>query len=89
MMEMILVMSVVVILFLLTIPNIQTTMEVVNNKGCDAQQKIVDAAILQYMLKYDTTPDNMSILIEEGFLRKNQRFCNDGSEITIVNGQAQ
>lgn len=89
MMEMVLVMSVVVVLFLLTIPNIQTTMSVVNDKGCDAQKKIVDAAILQYTLKHDKTPNSISQLMSDGFLREKQNICNDGTEIRIVNGQAE
>lgn len=89
MMEMVLVMTVVVILFLLTVPNIATTLTVVNDKGCDAQRKVVDAAILQYMLKNDKEPGSTSQLVSEGFLRKKQNFCNDGKEITIVGGQAR
>ena len=89
MMEMVLVMTVVVILFLLTVPNIATTLKVVNDKGCDAQRKVVDAAILQYMLKNDKEPGSTNQLISEGFLREKQNFCNDGKEIKIVGGEAR
>ena len=89
MMEMVLVMTVVVILFLLTVPNIATTLTVVNDKGCDAQRKVVDAATLQYMLKNDKEPSSAKQLISEGFLRQKQNFCNDGKEIKVVRGQAQ
>lgn len=89
MMEMVLVMTVVVILFLLTVPNIATTLSVVNNKGCEAQRKVVDAAILQYMLKHDKEPTSTGQLIADGFLRDKQQFCNDGKEIRLVNGQAE
>ncbi|CAM3572911.1 hypothetical protein ERUR111494_00715 [Erysipelothrix urinaevulpis] len=89
MMEMILVMSVIVVLFLLTIPNIQSTMTVVNDKGCNAQKKVVDAAILQYKLKYDEIPSSVQQLIEAGFIRERQAKCHDGKGISVVNGQAQ
>lgn len=89
MMEMILVMTVVVILFLLTVPNIATTLTVVNDKGCDAQRKVVDAAILQYILQNDTQPSTTQDLISKGFLREKQQFCNDGKEIILIDGQAQ
>lgn len=88
-MEMVLVMTVVVILFLLTVPNIAKTLTVVNDKGCDAQRKVVDAAILQYMLKHDTEPSSTGQLISDGFLRDKQQFCNDGKEIRIVGAQAE
>ena len=87
-MEMVLVMGVVVIIFLLTIPNIQKTMEVVNRKGCDAQLKIIDAAILQYYLKQDATATDIEQLIREGFITERQSKCSDGSDIHISNGQA-
>lgn len=89
MMEMVLVMSVVVILFLLTVPNIVATLAVVNEKGCDAQRKVVDAAILQYILQNDSKPTSTQDLINKGFLREKQQFCNDGKEIVIQDGQAQ
>lgn len=88
MMEMILVMSVIVVIFLLTLPNIQKTMQVVNNKGCDAQLKIVDAAILQSTLKNDKTPISIAELIGDGFITERQQYCSDGTQIFIQNGQA-
>ena len=86
--EMVLVMSVIVIIFLLTLPNIQKTMGVVNSKGCDAQLKIVDAAILQSTLKNDRTPTSITELVNDGFLSSRQTKCSDGGAINIVGGQA-
>ncbi|MEG0327873.1 MAG: prepilin-type N-terminal cleavage/methylation domain-containing protein [Erysipelothrix sp.] len=87
-MEMVLVVSVIVILFLLTIPNIQKTIHVVNDKGCDAQLKVVDAAILQWRLQNDSIPTSMSQLVEGGFLSDRQCYCGDGSRISVHEGQA-
>lgn len=87
--EMVLVMSVIVIIFLLTLPNIQKTMGLVNSKGCDAQLKVVDAAILQSTLKNDATPTSISQLVNDGFLTSRQTKCSDGSSISISNGQAK
>lgn len=86
--EMVLVMSVIVIIFLLTLPNIQKTMGVVNSKGCEAQLKIVDAAILQSTLKNDRTPTSISELVNDGFLSSRQASCADGGAIRIEGGQA-
>ena len=87
--EMILVMSAIVGVFLLTIPNIAKTLTVVNEKSCDAQLKIIDAAILQYRLKYDINPNSIQALVEEGFLSNRQIKCSNGKEIFISNGQAE
>lgn len=86
--EMVIVMAVIVVLFLLTAPNIQNTLSVVNKKGCDAQLKIVDAAILQWQLKHDVVPSSIQQLIDDGFILERQSMCSDGSAILIVNGQA-
>lgn len=87
--EMVLVMSVIVIIFLLTLPNIQETLGIVNNKGCDAQIKIVDSAILQYQLKFDQKPSSISQLVDSGIISQRQTQCSDGTAISIQNGQAQ
>lgn len=86
--EMVLVMSAIVGIFLLTIPNITKTLFVVNDKSCDAQIKVVDAAILQYRLLYDKTPLSIGDLVSEGFLTHKQTKCSNGKMITITNGQA-
>lgn len=87
--EMVLVMSVIVIIFLLTLPNIQQTLGIVNNKGCDAQVKVIDAAILQYKLKFDETPTNISQLVEAGLISQRQTQCQDLGGIVIEDGQAK
>ncbi|QIK70154.1 prepilin-type N-terminal cleavage/methylation domain-containing protein [Erysipelothrix sp. HDW6C] len=87
-MEMILVMAVIVVLFLLTMPNIQKTLNVVNDKGCDAQLKVVDAAILQWQLKNDAIPNSISQLVSEQLITERQTQCSDGTAIGISNGQA-
>lgn len=86
--EMIIVMGIIVVLFLITVPNIQSTLGLVNEKGCDAQLKVIDAAILQWQLKHDAIPTSINDLIEDGFLTSRQQQCSDGSVISIVNGQA-
>lgn len=86
--EMIIVMTVIAILFLLTIPNTQNSLKVANTKGCEAQLKVVDTAILQYMLAEDTQSVSMSSLVSAGYLNERQGYCHDGTPITIVDNQA-
>lgn len=87
-MEMVLVMVIIVILFLLTIPNITKTIGIVNKKGCDVQLKVVDAAILQYIIVNDTKPSSIYSLVDEGVLTERQTYCHDGTRISIQDGRA-
>lgn len=86
--EMVIVMGAIVVLFLLTMPNISNTMDVIDSKGCDAQIKVVDAAILQYRLKFDKIPNSTQELISANFLSERQARCSNNKVIRINNGQA-
>ena len=87
--EMIIVVTIVSILFILSVPNIQKVLGIVNEKGCDALVKVVDSAILEYRLAYDRDPNSVNDLINEGLMSDAQRTCEDGRTISIYNGQAQ
>lgn len=86
--EMIVVIAIISILFLLTIPNIQKTLGLVSEKGCEAQVKVVDTAILQYRLEFDENPGSISDLINAGYLSSDQATCEGNRSIGISNGQA-
>ena len=87
--EMIIVVSIISILFILTVPNIQKVLAVVNKKGCDALVKVVDSAILEYRLEYGRDPGSTADLIHAGFMSDGQTKCEDGRTISIYGGQAQ
>lgn len=86
--EMLFVLSVVMLIFLLTIPNIQKALALVKEKACLAQTKVVDAAILQYELSFDTSPSSVDDLIDEGFITEEQIQCSNDRIIDVVDGQA-
>lgn len=86
--EMTIVILIVSILFLLTTPNIQKTLGIVNKKGCKALEKVGDAAILQYKLEYDEFPGSVSDLISAGLLTEEQIKCDGSRSLKVVNGQA-
>ena len=86
--EMIIVVSVLSVMFLLTVPNIQKVMTIVDRKGCDALVKVVDSAILQYKLDYDEFPISINDLVNAGLIEDNQTECSNGQLITIDDGQA-
>lgn len=88
MLEMILVIAVLSTLLILTVPNIQKVMGIVNRKGCDAQLKIVDTAILEYTIANGGQPPSIADLISEGLLSESQRYCQNHDEIILDGGQA-
>ncbi len=85
--EMVIVVTIISILFLLTVPNIQTVLGIVDKKGCDALIKVADSAILQYRLEYDQNPGSVSDLISAGLMTEEQTRC-DEKTIVISGGQA-
>ncbi len=86
--EMIIVVSILSILFLLAVPNIKKVMSVVEDKGCMAQVKVVDSAIMQYKLDYDEYPGSIGDLVNAGLLSDDQIKCKNGKVIGIYDNQA-
>ncbi len=86
--EMTIVILIVSVLFLLSVPNIQKTMSIVNDKGCRALEKVADAAILQYRMEYDRYPSSTGDLISAGLLTQDQITCSNNRTLVISNGQA-
>lgn len=86
--EMVIVILIISVLFLLVVPNIQKTLTIVNQKGCQAIEKIADSAILQYKIAHDQWPSSVSDLVNEGLLSQSQVTCDGSKTLTIENGQA-
>ena len=86
--EMIVVIMIIALLMLITIPNIQKVVGIVQKRGCESQVKLVDAAILQYMVDTDEIPVSLDELISTGLLSENQRKCQNNKEIYISDGEA-
>lgn len=87
--EMILVLTIITVVFLLTLPNIQQKREIINEKGCDALVEVVNSQILMYQLEHGVEDVNLMDLVEEGYLKESQTKCPNGKSITIIDGQAQ
>lgn len=86
--EMILVLSVIALIFLITLPNIQQKQKIIQKKGCEALTSVVDSQILLYELENLETPSSIHELIQEGYLKEGQDRCPNGEMIEIVDGQA-
>lgn len=87
--EMIIVLSIVALLFLLTIPNIQQKKDIIEKKGCEALIEVVNAQILLYEVENLTTPGNIEVLVNDGYLKESQMYCPDGKRIYIQDGEAR
>ena len=67
--EMMIVLSIVALLFLLTLPNIQQKEEIIEEKGCEALTAVVDAQMIAggYLKESQKRcPDGRSIVIVDG-----------------------
>ncbi len=86
--EMVVVIMVITALFLLTIPNIQNVIDVIQKKGCESQLKVIDTAIVEYMILNDEKPYDLNDLYEAGLISEQQMTCQNKTEIYIEDGQA-
>ena len=87
--EMILVLTIIMIVFLLTLPNIQQKRTIVNNKGCEVLVEVVNSQILMYQLETGDEHVTMDDLISKGYLKESQRSCPNGKRIVIDGGEAK
>lgn len=86
--EMMIVLSIIALIFLLTLPNIQQKQKIIHNTGCDALVEVVNAQILLYEIEHLNSPTAISQLISEGYLKEGQDRCPGGEMIGISGGEA-
>lgn len=86
--EMTIVIIIISVIFLLSVPSIQKTLSVVNNKGCKAIEKVADSAILQYKMEYDEYPGSVDDLVNAGLLNESQTKCDGSKSLVISDGEA-
>lgn len=89
MIEMIIVISIIALLLLLIVPNINEKQKMINLKGCEALRETVNSQIYLFELKHNKLPKNINDLVKDGFLKNNQDKCKNNLKIIIKNGQAQ
>lgn len=86
--EMMIVLTVIALVFLLTLPNIQQKQKTIQTQGCKALMEVVNSQVLLYELDHNKTPASIDVLIKEGYLKENQNICQGGKKIVLRNGQA-
>jgi competence protein ComGC len=78
--EMMIVMLVIAVLLIIMIPNILTHQNAVEEKGCDAFVRTVEAQVQAYKLEHDKMP-TIEELVSGDYL--DGSTCPDGKEIAI------
>ncbi|MGX8835112.1 competence type IV pilus major pilin ComGC [Amedibacillus sp. YH-ame6] len=86
--EMMIVLSIIALVFLLTLPNIQQKEKIIRTKGCEALVEVANAQILLYEVENLVPPTSIQDLISKGYLKDTQRRCPSGDMIEISNGEA-
>lgn len=86
--EMLLVLLIISLLLILIILNIAKQSSHIQTTSCEAQLKMVDSQIEAYSLKFNKKPTTMDELVNEGYIKENQKQCKSGALISINDGEA-
>ncbi|MFB6465829.1 competence type IV pilus major pilin ComGC [Cytobacillus sp. Hz8] len=81
--EMMIVLLVISILLIITIPNITKHNSTINDKGCKAFVKMVQGQVQAYEMDKGTLPKDTTELETNGYLKKGETSCPNGSSVTI------
>ncbi|WP_077213956.1 competence type IV pilus major pilin ComGC [Bacillus dakarensis] len=80
--EMMIVLLVISVLLLVTIPNVTKHNSTINDKGCEALKKMVEAQIQAYEIDHSEKPASIAMLTSE-YLDEGQTSCPNGDVIVI------
>jgi competence protein ComGC len=80
--EMLIVMLVISVLLIVTIPNVAKHNSNINNKGCQAYVKMVQAQVQAYEMDKNKIP-TLAELKTEGYLKEDAKGCPNGKEVVI------
>jgi competence protein ComGC len=80
--EMMIVMLVISVLLIITIPNVAKHNTNINNKGCEAFVKMVQAQVQSYIMENNKVP-TMANLISDGYLTEDTG-CPNGTKDVII-----
>lgn len=81
--EMMIVMLIISVLLIITIPNITKHNSNINNKGCEAFVKMVQAEVQAFEMEKKRVPTDVAELVQAGYLREEAKGCPNGKEVEI------
>ena len=87
--EMLIVLTIISVLLILIVPNLAQKNEVIQTKGCQALVEMAQSQIQAYKIDNGSLPENLTVLVDEGYLKS--ASCDGGSRsLTLdVNGSVQ
>jgi competence protein ComGC len=71
------------VLLIITVPNVTKHNTNINNKGCEAYIKMVQAQVQAYEMDKQEVPTNIQQLIDAGYLKSNKSACGKDKVLTI------
>jgi len=81
--EMLIVLAVITILLVIMVPNLSGRNTEIQTKGCNALLSMVENQVLAYELDNGYKPNNLEILVTEGYIK--ELTCGNGAkQISIV-----
>jgi competence protein ComGC len=85
--EMMIVMLVISVLLIVTIPNVARHNTNINNKGCDAFVKMIQAQVQSYIMENNKVP-TMANLITDGYLI-DDTGCPNGTKNVQIDSEGK
>ena len=79
--EMLIVLLVITVLLIITVPNVVQHQKTVQNKGCQAFVKMVQAQVQAYHIEEGDFPASVSVLQDKNYIETTT--CPNGSEVAI------
>ncbi|MDQ6599637.1 prepilin-type N-terminal cleavage/methylation domain-containing protein [Bacillus salipaludis] len=76
--EMMIVMLIISVLLIITIPNITKHNSNINEKGCQAFVKMVQAQVQAYEMEKKKMPTSVEDLVAADYLKEDAKGCPDG-----------
>lgn len=80
--EMLIVLMIISTLLIISIPNIATNNQMVQNKGCDALIKLAETQAQAYKIENSSLPADLDTLVAENYLE--QTTCPGGIELELL-----
>jgi competence protein ComGC len=81
--EMMIVMLIISVLLIITIPNVAKHNSNINNKGCEAYVKMVQAQVQAYEMDKNKVP-TLEDLKSDGYLKEDAKGCPNGETVEIA-----
>ena len=86
--ELLIVLSIIVMLMLLVIPNVTSKLTGIREKGCEALISVINSQIQLYEINEGTLPTSLQEMIDSGYIKESQTVCPNGDSISIRFGEA-